>query len=311
MLEQQLGASVLSVGYVGSRGRNLAMIIPDINRALPSGNAIPNPRPYAVTAPRLSTIGYFAFHGNASYDALQISVNRRLSRGLTFSSGFTYGTGKDNVTGTGTSTGGYANKVGPIDQAIGNVRDYDWATSDFNVKYRWTFGGNWELPIGQRWKGASGLLLGGWQINGTFSWQTGLPFTVTDQVAVSGVIGLSGERPNLLRSDIRMNTPTVGSAGQWLDPAAFVLPAPYTLGNSPRNVGYGPNQSVLNASLFKNFHLSEIFNLQFRAETFNLANHPIFANPNVSFGNPAFGKITATAGGYTPRQIQFALKLLF
>ena len=89
------------------------------------------------------------------------------------------------------------------------------------------------------------------------------------------------------------------------------MPANFTLGNAPRNVGYGPNQSFVNSSLFKIFKLTEKFNLQFRAESFNLANHPVFGNPNRDFGNANFGKITAVAGTYAPRQIQFALKLLF
>lgn len=108
-----------------------------------------------------------------------------------------------------------------------------------------------------------------------------------------------------------MANPTVGSAGQWLDPAAFAVPAACTLGNAPRNVGYGPNQTMVSGSIFKTFRLAEKYNLQFRAESFNFANHPMFADPNTSLGNPSFGKITATAGAYTPRQIQFALKLLF
>lgn len=193
-------------------GRDLAMIIPDINKALPSGNATPNPRPYAVTAPKFSTISYFAFQGTAAYNALQVSLNRRFAKGLSFTSGFTYGDGKDNVTGTGTSTGGYANKVGPLSQAIDNIRAYDWATNDFNVKYRWTFGANYELPFGRGWKGAPGLMFGGWQVNGTATRQTGMPFTVTDQTAVSGVLGTTGERPNLMRSNIRMAWQTPRSA---------------------------------------------------------------------------------------------------
>ena len=153
-------------------------------------------------------------------------------------------------------------------------------------------------------------------MNSSVIWQTGLPFTVTDQNSVSGIIGLATERPNLVNSDIRMSNPTVGSGGQWLDPAAFAMPANFALGNAPRNVGYGPNQSVVNLSLFKIFKLAEKYNLQFRAESFNVANHPIFGNPNSNtnnsgFGNPNFGKVTQMAGTYAPRQIQFALKLLF
>ena len=87
--------------------------------------------------------------------------------------------------------------------------------------------------------------------------------------------------------------------------------ADFTLGDAPRNIGSGPNQSVVNLSLFKTFKLTERYNLQFRAESFNVANHPIFGNPQTSFGNANFGKVTAMAGTYAPRQIQFALKLLF
>jgi hypothetical protein len=89
------------------------------------------------------------------------------------------------------------------------------------------------------------------------------------------------------------------------------LPALYTLGNAPRNVGVGPNQSIINASIFKTFKLHEGWNLQFRTEMFNVPNHPVFGQPNTAFGNANFGRITSTAGVYAPRQIQFALKLLF
>jgi hypothetical protein len=310
-VEKQFGNNVISVGYIGTRGYDLAMAIPDLNRALPSGTSTPNPRPYAVSAPRVPTIGYLASEGNASYNALQLSFNRRLSRGLSLTSGYTWAHGIDDVTGLGTSTGGYGNLIGPFSQAIANVKSYDRATSDFNIKHRWSFGANYELPFAKSLKGAAGQAFGGWQVNGSVTWQTGLPFTVTDQQAVSGIIGGGGERPNRLRSDIRVSNPTVGVAGQFLDPAAFALPAAFTLGTAPRNIGFGPNQSAVNMSLFKTFKLTETWNLQFRTEAFNLPNHPVFGNPNTSFGNANFGKITSTAGVYTPRQIQFALKLLF
>jgi len=311
-LEKQFGNNVASVGYIGTRGRNLPMALPDINRALPTGNSTPNPRPYTASAPRIATIAYFTTQGEAEYNALQLTFNRRFTQGLSLTSGFTYAHGEDDVTGLGTSTGGYGNRIGPLSQAVANVRNYDWATSDFNIKYRWSFGGNYELPFGKTLTGAPKLVLSGWQLNSSVIWQTGLPFTISDQNSVSGVIGLATERPQLANSEIRMSSPTVGSAGQWLNPASFAMPADFQLGNAPRNIGYGPNQAVMNASLFKIFKLSEKYNLQFRAESFNVANHPAFGNPNVNnFGNPNFGKVTQMAGTYAPRQIQFALKLLF
>lgn len=310
-LEKQFGNNVASIAYIGTQGRRMAMAIPDINRALPSGNATPNPRPYATRAPRVTTIAYLTPQGNASYNALQLSFNRRFSKGFSAMSGFTWAHGVDEITGLGTSTGGYGMLAGPFDQVVANVKRYDRATSDFNIKYRWSFGANYELPWGKDLQGFAGQVLGGWQTNGTVTWQTGLPFTVTNQQNVSGVIGGGGERPNRLRDNIRVANPTVGVDGQFLDPAAFALPANFTLGNSSRNQGYGPNQSVINASIFKTFKVREGWDLQFRTEMFNVPNHPVFGNPNASFGNANYGKITSTAGVYTPRQTQFALKLLF
>ena len=310
-LEKQFGNNVASIGYIGTQGRRMAMAMPDINRALPSGTATPNPRPFAASAPRVTTIAYLTPRGSASYNALQLSFNRRFSKGLGVTSGFTWAHGVDEITGLGTSTGGYGNLVGPLGQAIENTKRYDRATSDFDIRYRWSLGANYELPWGKDLRGVAGQVFGGWQLNGTVTWQTGLPFTVTDQQNVSGIIGGGGERPNRVSDNLRVSKPTVGVGGQWLDPAAFALPAVGTLGNSSRNQGYGPNQSIINASLFKTFRLFEGWNLQFRTEVFNVPNHPVFGNPNASFGNANYGKITSTAGVYTPRQIQFALKLQF
>jgi hypothetical protein len=311
MLEKQFGNNVVSVGYVGTKGSDLVMAIPDINRALPSGSATANARPFATSAPRVTTIQYYTTQGSSTYHALQLSFNRRFSKGLSITSGYNFGNSHDNITGLGTSTGGYGNQIGPFAGAVANVQKYDWAVSDFNVKHRFSFAANYELPFGKDLTGAAGQAFGGWQVNGSLTWQTGLPFTVTDQQAVSGIIGGGAERPNLVRSDIRTSSPTVGVGGQFLDPAAFALPTNFTLGNAPRNVGVGPNQSIINASIFKTFKLYEGWNLQFRTEFFNLPNHPVFGQPNTAFGNANFGRITSTAGVYTPRQIQFALKLQF
>ena len=194
-------------------------------------------------------------------------------------------------------------------QAIANIKTHDRATSDFDIRHRWSFGANYELPWGKNWQGLRGQVLSGWQLNGASSWQTGMPFGVSLQQAVSGVIGLVAERPNRLRDNLLVDNPTFGPNGQYLDLAAFGIPAPFTLGNATRNVGVGPNRFALDASLFKTFKLTERHTLQFRTEVFNVLNHPVFGNPNAAIGNANFGKITSLVSG--PRQLQFALKLLF
>lgn len=313
LFEKQFGSNVVTAGYVGMRGGALVMALPDINRPLPNGTGPANPRPFAAF-PLLTTISYQTPQGTSEYNAFQVGFNRRLSKGFSFTSGYSYASGKDNVTGLGTSTGGYGNFMGPLPQGIANARTYDWANSDFNIKSRFTFGGNYDIPFGKSLKGAPKLALAGWQVNGSFAWQTGLPFTAATQGSVSGIAGVGGnlERPNLVSNNIRMATPTVGVTGQFLNPASFAIPTAGTLGNAPRNLGYGPNQSVVNLSLFKNFQFKERYTLQFRTEAFNLPNHPVFDRPQFNnLGNVNFGKVTSLAPGYAMRQVQFALKFLF
>ena len=326
LLEKQLGASVITVGYVGMRGSRAVMNLPDINRAAPCGGSTPNARPFAAF-PRLGTINYLTPSGSSEYNALQVSFNRRLSNGLSFTSGYTYASAHDNVTGLGTGTGGYGNFVGSLPQALDNARKYDWARSDFNIQSRFTFGGNYDLPFGKNFSGPAKYALAGWSMNGSLALQTGLPFTVATQGNFSGITGLGGnlERPNLVNNNIRVSNPSVGVNGQFLDPNAFGC-APTSaasvactpnlttgvLGTAPRNVGYGPNQSVINLSAFKTFSFAERYHLQFRTEAFNLPNHPVFDRPAFNnLGNVNFGKITSLAPGYAMRQIQFALKVQF
>ena len=312
-LERQFGNSVISAGYVGMRGAHLGQALPDINRGLPTGASANSPRLFSAL-PQIGQVGYFTTRGNSEYNALQLNFNRRLGNGLSFTSGYTEARSHDNVTGIGTGTGGYGNFIGPLPGAFDRVSRYDWANSDFNIVRRFTFGGNYDLPFGRNLKGIAAQAFANWQLNGSMAWQTGLPLTVVDSAARSGIAGVGGsvERPDLTGQPLVVVHPTVGSGGQYLNPAAFALPAAGTLGNAPRNLTFGPNQNVINLSLFKRFTFAERYNLQFRAEAFNLPNHPVFDRPAFNnFGTPAFGKITGLAGGYSMRQLQFALKLLF
>lgn len=197
IVEKQIGANVISAGYVGMRGSRLVMVLTDINRAVPTGTATASPRTFAAVAPRITSIGDYVTQGELHFNSLQLGFNRRLSKGLSFTSGVTFSHGEDDVTGLGTGTGGYSNYGGAnVAAVVANARQYDWATSDFNIKRRLSFGGNYVLP-GKGLKGLPGQVLGGWQTNGSVTWMTGLPFTVIDATSVSGVIGLTTERPKI------------------------------------------------------------------------------------------------------------------
>ena len=182
----------------------------------------------------------------------------------------------------------------------------EYSNSSLDVRHRIAITANYALPVGQSAHGIAKAALGGWQLNGIFVYQTGLPFTVTNntQRANVGATGNS-DRPNRIASGSLANA----SIHEWFDINAFVGQALYTAGNSAPYILYGPDQRHLDLSLFKNFPLRENWQLQFRAESYNITNTPSFANPNGALGNAAFGTISSTVG--TPRQIQLALKLLF
>ena len=96
---------------------------------------------------------------------------------------------------------------------------------------------------------------------------------------------------------------------RWFDTTAFATPAIYTYGNLGRNTLYGPGRWNLDSSLFKDFHATERVTVQFRAEAFNLFNHPQFGQPNATVGTGTVGTITSTVGN--PRQLQLALRVQF
>ena len=148
-------------------------------------------------------------------------------------------------------------------------------------------------------------LLSGWQVNGVAYWQTGLPFNVTNSTARSNT-SAGNDRPNLV-GDPNLDNPTVE---QWFNIAAFAPQAINTVGNAPRNVLHGPPQRRIDLSVFKDFALAATTRLQVRVEAYNVTNTPSFANPISQLGAPGFGSLNSI-GNSIPRQMQFAVKLLF
>ncbi len=152
-------------------------------------------------------------------------------------------------------------------------------------------------------KGLPGTLLGGWQLNGVLQSQTGLPFTPMLQTSTTNG---TASRPNRIASG---NLSSGQSITHWFDQTAFTTPAQFIYGNAGRDILFGPGRTNLDASLFKNFRPMEKLAVQFRAESFNLFNHPQFGQPNANIGNGAVGTITSIVGN--PRQMQVALRLVF
>ena len=319
LLEKAFGANVATVGYVGVLGRHLPLTINDINEPAPnaSGSA---PRPLAaVGLPNVSGVNWLSSEGTSNYNALQMTLQRRYSNGLTANLNYTYSHALSDVTGLSEE-----GQEGWSDADPFNIRKYEYGNADNDIRHRFAGTVTYELPFGKHLQGTKKMLLGGWQTNALLAWQSGKPFTIINNGADGGMNNRSHgpainggvDRPNMfpLGQGVAVpGTTCISAFGHDFCPQALG-----TVGSEPRNALYGPHFRHLDMSLFKDFQINERLKVQFRTEVFNLSNTPnYYVNNNVNsspptfLGNGSFGKITATDPNYTPREIQFALKILF
>ena len=294
-------ALLLKVSYVGNIGKHLDTTY-NLNQAVPGTGAVNDRRPFFAVRPTLADVNWAVSDGLASYHALQLSAQKRLTHGLNGLASYTWGHSVDTV---GQSFGGGAD--GPLPQDPLN-RFASRGSSPFDIRHRLTFAWNYALPFGEGRKflnggGPAENVLGGWQVNGINTFQTGLPFTPT--LNTTTINTGTGQRPDRI-GDGKLSDPTVD---KWFDTSAFVTPAQFTYGNSGRNILYGPGRVNFDFSLFKEFRVTEGKRLQFRAEIFNVFNTPQFDLPNAAIGAANAGTITAIVG--TPRQIQLGAKFVF
>jgi hypothetical protein len=174
--------------------------------------------------------------------------------------------------------------------------------------YRLPFGKGQTLSTSSR---ALDAVIGGWNLNGVLSLSSGQAFDVGTgkDIANTGNYnygnGYGYERLNLVGSPY----PSQKSPQQWINPAAFQLPALYTFGNLGRDSLRSDWSKGLDLSLFRQFPFTERTRLEFRFEMFNATNTPVWAVPVTNVDNPNFGVVTSTAN--TARQLQFGLKLYF
>jgi hypothetical protein len=148
--------------------------------------------------------------------------------------------------------------------------------------------------------------VGGWEVDGIATLQTGLPFTVT---LANGVNNGAPSWPNRIASGVSSNPDPY----QWFDPAAFVAPPAFTYGNSARGVLYGPGQANFDLSGQRVFRFRERYQLQLRMDAFNAFNHPEFSTPNAAINPNApagvVGRISSTV--IDNRDMQASLRLTF
>lgn len=327
LVEQQLGKNVLTLGYVGQLGRHLPAPINDINVPDPHTAVLGQrltTRPTATVLPGLGGVGYFASIGTSSYHALQLSFQRRLNQGLTITSNYTYSHAIDDVVSLSSEGQEGWGNLDPF--AIGQ---YETGSSDLDLRHRFVFAANYEIPFLKSSKGLAKLALAGWQANSIWIWNSGSPFSITDNYTGQGNSIYSGIGGGPTRP-LQIADPHKGghSIQQWFNPAAFIIPQDGQFGNTSRNSLTGPTFEHFDLSIFRNFLFAERFNLEFRAESFNLTNTAGYFVPNNQNDKPTtnavgslvngvvqpgngFAQITNTNPSYVPRELQFALKLKF
>jgi hypothetical protein len=285
-VEKEVSGNVLGAGYLGMYQNHFTQYIGNVDLAPAAAGAIQQRRAYFGTLPGVSSIPLISSDYLGTYNAFQVTFQRRQRRGLTISSNYTL-------------AHSVVTNASPWDVAV--TERYD---SNFDVRHRFVFSANYELPFFASSSSMAHALFGGWQINGIAQYHTGTPYTVTNGSARSNTGGT--DRPNQI-SDPELANPTIA---QWFDVTAFVAQPINTVGNTGNNTLHGPSFKRIDLSLFKNVTLNGPWRLQLRAEIFNVFNTPSFANPAAALGNAGFGTITST-GNNVPRQMQFAAKLLF
>jgi hypothetical protein len=230
--------------------------------------------------------------GNSSYQALQATLNRRFTGGLSVLAHYTFGKSIDNVS---------EENAGNIETPNPKNAGLNRARSDFDVRHRFVTSVIYELPFFRAQKGLFGKLAGGWQVSSVVTAQSGHPFSVLSGVPNS-FSGTSGDRADLT------GNPFTPAAGSWFNTAAFVVNAPGTWGNSGRNILTAPGLFDTDLSLSRTVAINERMKVQLRGEFFNLFNHTNPGQPNNTVSSPLFGAITTSAPA---RVAQIGLKVSF
>ncbi len=337
-LERALTPSLgLTVGYFGSKGTHLR-VAENLNQKTSTG-ARPFPAVSSSSAIKpgvtLNNITEVDSGTNSTYNALWGAAEQRVAHGLQFNASYSYSHSLDYNS---------LSSQGIVVQDSTNIRR-DRGSSDFDARHRFVINWLYSLPF------RGGRLKDGWQLSAITQWQTGNPISIlagsppacpappATPTAGCGPSSASFTGVASLRPDLTGSVQMIGNPSQWFTntvcnpiitsggagscPAGSVFTLPvsstgvYHFGDLGRNVFIGPAFSNTDFSLLKNTKLSEKTTLQFRAEIFDIFNHPNFGQPGrvATPGSSTFGVITSTrfpTGDFgSARQLQFALKLLF
>ena len=339
-IQRQLpGGVLIDVAYVGSRGvhlnksgenqLNLDQLTP---AAMALGSklqqSVANPF-YGIitTGPESSaTIPYYYLvspfpqftgvqasyptGGYSSYNSFQLKVEKRMSHGLTALVSFTGQKSIDDFS----QISNVGNQAGGIQNIYDDQQQRGVSSNDRSR--RLVISGTYEMPfgrgkaIGKNWNRAIDSLIGEWQVNGIYTYQTGFPIAVTAAGNCTGC-NIQTLRPNNNGHTAFLSGPVSQRLNGYFNTSVFSQPVAFTFGNTGRTLPdvRTPSSENIDFSLFKTFDPIEHLRIEFRAEAYNLLNQVVFGGPGTGINSNAFGVISSQSN--SPRTIQFGLKLLF
>jgi hypothetical protein len=307
-VEKQLpGNMVWSANYVGNSGTHLWGNA-EGNQPVTNGAGSPtNRRPLGqFTRASIKRLGPW---NRSTYEGVSTRVQKQYSKGLSFLASLTYGTAMDlqNPALDVCDGCGAGNNI-----QNAYDRNANWAVADNNVPLRFVFSGVWDMPFGRGRRylatGWQSVLAGPWTLTVIYQAQSGRPFTPV--LSFDNANAGTTSRPDRVCSGNLDNR----TLDRYFDTSCFQTPPPFRFGNSGRNILYGPGENNVDIGVHRVFPIratdgTNRTNLEFRAEAFNLFNHPQFSNPNPIIGTAQAGVINSTA--VANRQVQLGLRLSF
>jgi hypothetical protein len=337
-IQRSFGSDLLfEIGYVGTKGTKLprfiegnpAIYIPGFDaagdplstssnadqRRLYSGCTLADP----ASSCKLSSTGLIAGIANSSYNAMEASLKKRFSHGMSFLASYTFSKTIDDASSfnmTGSASKPVAGENDLAQDPFNLIAER--GRSLFDSRHRLVLSYQWSLPLWRQPHAWYQQVLGNWQVNGIATVMSGTPFTVFDSndVSVQGgapeISGFSANRPDLVPGQNPNAGPKTPTA--WLNASAFqrLIQDPNSpvqqFGTAGRNIAQGPGYADWDFSAFKNIRVAESKEFQFRAEFFNILNHTNFRLPDSDISSPTFNQILAAQPA---RLIQFALKFTF
>ncbi len=310
-LQKQLPADFVgTLSYVGSEGTHL-LTLSEVNVV----NSLTGTRPY----PGFGQVSWRGNKDSSSYQGLSVAVRRSFSHGFLFSGNYMWSHEIDN----GSDGSGDGDSLVPENVACPVC---ERASGFWDARHVFNANAVYQLPFGSgkpylSQPGIVRSILGNWQLTSTVVARTGFPVNLLINRSSADVPdgNTADQRPDVVPG-VPLTPPGGATTAEWINPAAFAVPAPGTFGDAPRDLVRGPGAWQIDMGVEKQIPFAERVRLEFRAEFFNIFNHPQYGLPQATFGIPSFGSITNTVntttpvspvGSGTPREMQFALRMTF